>query len=131
MGISKDNRLRNEGMAFALKIAREGGVDGLEAELKKRGIVDMPLRLTSAKAQEFSEKVKTNVVNHILLLSLITLRDEFGFGKDRLSRFQQRFNEKADCIAGDWTTWQDQVAILAEEVGIEFEEYMKDTTVRV
>lgn len=129
--LSKETQWRNEGMAYALKIAKESGVNALEEELKMRGLTDVPLRVNKQKAQEFCDNVKENVVNHVLLLSLVTLRDEFEFGAKRLKQFQERFTDKASCIAGDWTTWEEQVKVLAEEVGIEYVEYMKDVTVRV
>lgn len=129
--LKKDEQKRREGMAYALKVAKEKGIDGLEEELKRRNATEAPIRITNAQLQEYSENVKRNVTNHVLLLTLVTLRDEFEFGEKRLDRFQKRFNDKAECIAGDWTTWNEQVKTLAEEVGIEYEEYMQDVTVRI
>ncbi|RHP98979.1 hypothetical protein DW996_12435 [Roseburia sp. AM51-8] len=129
--LKKDEQLRREGMSYALRVAKENGVEGLENELHRRNASEVPLRITKAQMQQYSESVKENVVNHILLLSLVTLRDEFEFGAKRLKQFQERFTDKASCIAGDWTTWEEQVKVLAEEVGIEYVEYMKDVTVRV
>ena len=129
--LKKDEQLRREGMSYALRVAKENGVEGLENELHRRNASEVPLRITKAQMQQYSESVKENVVNHILLLSLVTLRDEFEFGAKRLKQFQERFTDKASCIAGDWTTWEEQVKVLAEEVDIEYVEYMKDVTVRV
>lgn len=129
--LKKDEQLRREGMSYALRVAKENGVEGLENELHRRNASEVPLRITKAQMQQYSESVKENVVNHILLLSLVTLRDEFEFGAKRLKQFQERFTDNASCIAGDWTTWEEQVKVLAEEVGIEYVEYMKDVTVRV
>lgn len=129
--LKKDEQLRREGMSYALRVAKKNGVEGLENELHRRNASEVPLRITKAQMQQYSESVKENVVNHILLLSLVTLRDEFEFGAKRLKQFQERFTDKASCIAGDWTTWEEQVKVLAEEVGIEYVEYMKDVTVSV
>ena len=129
--LKKDEQLRREGMSYALRVAKENGIEGLENELHRRNASEVPLRITKAQMQQYSESVKENVVNHILLLSLVTLRDEFEFGAKRLKQFQERFTDKASCIAGDWTTWEEQVKVLAEEVGIEYVEYIKDVTVRV
>lgn len=129
--LKKDEQLRREGMSYALRVAKENGVEGLENELHRRNASEVPLRITKAQMQQYSESVKENVVNHILLLSLVTLRDEFEFGAKRLKQFQERFTDKASCIAGDWTTWEEQVKVLAEKVGIEYVEYIKDVTVRV
>lgn len=129
--LKKDEQLRREGMAYALRVAKEKGVDGLEAELERRNATEVPLRISNQQLQQFSDACKANIMNHILLLTLVTLRDEFDFGEKCLKQFQSRFNEKAECIAGDWSDWEQQVSILAEEVGIEYVEYMKDTTVKI
>ena len=43
-----------------------------------------------------------------------------GFGKKRLLEFREIFNNKTDCITNpDWSCWDDQIAILKEECGID------------
>lgn len=37
MKLSKEERARRDGMAYALKVAKEKGVEGLEEEIKRRG----------------------------------------------------------------------------------------------
>lgn len=51
----------------------------------------------------------------MLAMSLMTLRDEFTFGKKRLERFKDRFTEKAASLAEDYCTWLDIVDVLKEE----------------
>lgn len=46
MKLSKEERARREGMAYALKVAKEKGVDGLEEEMKRRGVSIAPLHTT-------------------------------------------------------------------------------------
>jgi hypothetical protein len=69
---------------------------------------------------DFQERVKYNTVDTIKILACVTLRDEFGFGKDRLKRFAERFMLKTECLADDYTNWQEQIDILREECGLEF-----------
>jgi hypothetical protein len=38
-----------------------------------------------------------------------------------LRRFAERFMLKTECLVGDYTDWQEQIDILCEECGLEFE----------
>ena len=42
--MSKEEQARREGMAYALRLAREKGLDALEADLKMRNAIDLPLQ---------------------------------------------------------------------------------------
>ena len=46
--MSKEEQARREGMAYALSFAREKGLDALEADLKMRNAIDLPLRVSKA-----------------------------------------------------------------------------------
>lgn len=37
----------------------------------------------------------------------------------------ERFDNKAECLAEDYTTWDEQIKIIAEECGIDMEEERK------
>ncbi len=42
--MSKEEQARREGMAYALRFAREKGLDALEADLKMRNAIDLPFK---------------------------------------------------------------------------------------
>lgn len=77
-----------------------------------------------------SKKNFDNVVEEIADVEVM-LHDEFGFGHDRLNRFKERFNFKAECIGDSFTDWQDQIEILREECGLEYSIRFNDKNVRV
>ena len=56
--LKKDEQLRREGMSYALRVAKENGVEGLENELHRRNASEVPLRITKAQMQQYSESVK-------------------------------------------------------------------------
>lgn len=117
----KIHESRMSGAAWILEIAKRDGIDKAEEELKRRGAVFVPLEIPTKILDEFSEKVKWNAIDTIVLLSCATLRDEFGFGHDRLVRFMDRFTEKAECLSEpDCVKWNDYIEMMKEEVGIEF-----------
>ena len=131
MSKSKEEQARREGMSYALRYAREQGLDALEADLKKRGAYNIPVRIDDKALKDFTDNAKNMMLDTILILASVTLHDEFGFGRERLERFMKRFNFKAECIGEDYTDWQDQIAILKEECGLEYSIRMNEKDVRL
>lgn len=128
---SKEEQARLQGMSYALRVAKEKGIDGLEQELKRRQAYNIPVKISNKDLQEFTTNAKNMMLDTILILASVTLHDEFGFGHDRLNRFKERFNFKAECIGEDFTDWQDQIDILREECGLEYSIRFNDKNVRV
>ena len=118
--MSKEEQARREGMAYALRLAREKGLDALEADLKMRNAIDLPLRVSKADLDKFSDNVKYNTV------LAVTMHDEFGFGNKRIKQMFERFDNKAECIAEDYSTWEEQISIIAEECGIDMDSERRD-----
>lgn len=131
MARDKLEEARREGMAYALNIAKTKGIGGLEEECKFRGATKMPLALPKNAIDECVLKIKENTIDTITILSAITLRDQFGFGAERIKRYVDRFNSKAECIMDDYTTWDEQIQILKEECGLEFKIRKNDKDVKV
>ena len=128
---SKEEQARLQGMSYAIKVAKEKGIDGLEEELKRRKAYNIPVRIGDKELQAFTDNAKNMMLDTILILASVTLHDEFGFGHDRLNRFKERFNFKAECIGDSFTDWQDQIEILKEECGLEYSIRFNDKNVRV
>lgn len=129
--MDKKEIARRDGMAYALRVARERGIEGLEEEIKYRNITEIPIALPRAKIDECIENIKLNTIDTMLILSASTLRDEFGFDKERLARFIERFNLKTDCLVEDYCTWNDQIQALADECGIELSIRHNDKNIRL
>lgn len=115
----KEERARLSGMSYALRIAKEKGVDGLEADLKMRGALGLPVGAGKKELSEFTVKVKNNVLDTVLIMACMVLRDEFDFGAKRVQRFIDRFNLKAACLADDYVEWKDIQETLQKELGID------------
>lgn len=108
-------------MAFALRIAREKGVDELEKEIARRNISGINARLTHQEIDQASDRIKQMVLDTVLAMSCMTLHDEFGFGKDRLIRFKKRFSDKSECIMDGYDSWADLLEVLEEETHVKLE----------
>ena len=118
--MKKYNWGRNDGLALAMKIVKEGGVEALEKEIRDRGVCGVHTNLTMRELEEAMVPIKQNCVDTMLAMSLATLRDEFGFGKKRLEQFIDRFSLKANCL-GEYIKWSEIVAQLEEETGVKVE----------
>ncbi len=119
--ISKEERLRQEGMAQAYRIVQTKGIDGLKKDMEMRGITGVPVGISPSAIEESIRRIKENTVDTVRILAAMALRDEFGFGKTRLDRFVQRFNLKTECLQAEYMTWEDMTKTLKEELGITFE----------
>lgn len=128
--IDKEEQARREGMAYALRIAKEKGIDALEEDLKMRNAIGLPVGVNRKALNQFTENVKFNTVDTMVILMAVTLHDEFGFGEKRVQRAIDRFMFKANCLDEDYTTWQEQIEILKEELGIELSIRANDKDVR-
>lgn len=128
--IDKEEQARREGMAYALRIAKKKGIEALEEDLKMRNAIGLPVGVDRKALNQFTENVKFNTVDTMVILMAVTLHDEFGFGEKRVQRAIDRFMFKANCLDEDYTTWQEQIEILKEELGIELSIRANDKDVR-
>ena len=117
--ISKEEQARLQGMSYALKVAKEKGIDGLENDLKMRNIVNLPIPVSRKALDECIVNIKNNVVDTFIVLLAATLHDEFGFGEKRVRRAIDVFNFKAECLADDYCTWNDYIEVIKDELNIE------------
>ena len=117
--LNKEEQWRREGMSYALKIAREKGIDELEKELKIRNATQLPLKVSVKAMEECVNNIKNQTIDTVIILMAATLHDEFGFGEKRVQRAIDRFDLKAECLSDGYCTWQDQIDIIKEEIGIE------------
>lgn len=117
--LDKEEQARSDGMPYALRIARERGIEGLEEEIKFRNATFLPIAVPRAACDEAIARIKYNTIDTMLVLSAVTLRDEFEFGKKRINQFIERFNLKTECLCDDYVSWDDLIQQLREECGIE------------
>lgn len=110
---------REDGLQLALSIVKERGIEGLEEEIRFRNITGIHTMLAKKDLDKATMKIKEMTIDTFTILSVATLRDEFGYGMKRLTRFIDRMNLKAECLLDDMVTWQDFIDNIKEETGIE------------
>ena len=119
--LNKIEAARWDGFNRACRIAKEQGVEALLEEQKRRGVSKISVAISDASLKAYSLEVKQACLQTVLLMGSAVLRDEFGFGRDRMSRFIKRFNYKSECLADDYLKWSDLAIQMAAETGIDFE----------
>ena len=129
--LSKEEMARREGMAYALKVAKEKGISGLEAELIMRNALNLPLRISQKDMKTFSNNVKMNTIDTVMVLMAVTLHDEFVSGPKRVQRAINRLQFKADCVTENYSTMQEQINIIKEELNINLGIRKNDKDVKI
>lgn len=80
--MKKEERLRREGMAYALRVAKEKGIEALESDMKARGILELPLAMKSYDGmRELYNMLAMRIVSTIKTTTLWTLYDKYGWRK--------------------------------------------------
>lgn len=116
--LSKEESARYSGASWMLDKVKKDGIEAAEKELEWRGVNRIPLAATKADLRKFQDYEKRNTIATVLLMACVTLRDEYGFGRDRMDRFVKRFNEKTSCLVGDYVDWTDLQKTIEEETGL-------------
>ena len=115
----KQMQARTEGMVYALRIAKEKGIEELEKEIEFRGKTGISLNVDRKELNEASKKIKEMTVDTFTIMTLACLHDEFDFGQKRCQRLLDRIDKKADSILDDFATWGDYVEMIKDELGID------------
>ena len=116
--LSKEELARFSGAEWMIRYIKEKGIEAAERELEMRGVRGIPLAVKEGDLVRFSTREKKNTIATMILMACMTLRDEFGFGFDRMNRFIDRFNKKTECLVGKYVSWKDIQETIREETGL-------------
>lgn len=112
-------RGREDGLSLALRIAKEGGIEALEKEIKFRGVTGIHTSLASKDLDKASEQIKEITLDTFTVMSVAVLHDEFGFGEKRCQRYMDGINKAAEYIVDGLATWPDYILAIKEEIGLD------------
>lgn len=119
--LSKEELARYSGAGWAIRLAEQMGLDEAKKELERRGALSIPLAAKKVDIDRFCETEKANTIVTVMLMAAVTLRDEYGFGQERIHRFIERFNTKTKCLVESYVNWEELRDQLAQETGIVIE----------
>lgn len=94
--VTKEFEWRMQGMLFAYDIAKKEGLEALHKDIKTRGFFKTHLSISKKELDDFIGKISHNMYTIALTSICIALHDEFGFGKERLHRFKEKFRKVID-----------------------------------
>ena len=109
---------RSEGMLFAHKIVKTAQAEGrdpvkaLEDELAFRKRVRLDTLLTKKELEEANKRYLANAIESCRALAMVTLWDEFHFGKVRNARFIDAYTRNTDAFFEGYLTWEDVIETL-------------------
>ena len=120
---------RNEGIAFCDKIATEKGLEGLQRVTRQKNLAGLRTLIDPKDLDKDLINIKMQILDTVLIMSLIVLKDEFDFGSKRLDRFKKRFNDKTECLESGNVTWVDMIEQIQQENDIKLQLRENDTKV--
>ena len=117
--MTKEERWRMEGLAFCLRVLEQNGndVEALKSEIRRRGAAGIPIGVTPKQEKDFCDGVKKAVLDTVLLMSMAVLHDTFGFGRDRVARFVEAFNNASELLGDDCINWTEIQQGIADQLG--------------
>lgn len=119
--ISKEEQARRDGFDYFVRLYRQQSIriQEIEEEIQRRNIKGVPIGLDKKTEEEYCASIRQNTLDTVLIMSEWVLHNKMGFGRIRLNRFKEWFNEAAEFLVGDYYSWGDLRKTLEEETGIE------------
>ena len=109
---------RRQGFLTAYKVVKQAAEEGkdpvavLKAELDYRKITKIMIPVTKRELDLAGQRYKENAVNSCGALAMVTLWDEFHFGKVRNARFIDAYTRNTDAFFEGYLTWEDVIETL-------------------
>ena len=110
---------KEDGLLLAARIVEKDGLAGLEEEIRYRNITGIHTGLARKELEKATTRIKEMTLDTFTVLSVAVLRDEFEFGRKRISWFIERMNLKAECLVDDMVTWKDFTDDIRQDLGID------------
>lgn len=120
----KEEKWRNEGADYALRVAKEKGVDGLERDLRCRGALGLSTVIPYKAAEEMYGMLAERILCTVKVMAMWTLYEEDGWRSVRLKRFSEQMDKHSEmCMSLDnfgknYVRISDMAKELQEKCGI-------------
>lgn len=96
MGMNRDMRFYNDGLARAYEIVKSMGIEGLEAEIRKRGAYSIPANTNSYQVRKAAREYCSAELMIVATAMAATLELDMMLPPSALAQFLYKFNEKCD-----------------------------------
>lgn len=89
---------RNQGIVFALELARKGGIEALEREVAARNISGLSMTMAQKEVEQNIRTMQFHSTRMSIAIALVTLLDEFRMSKMQVRKFKETFDHKVEEI---------------------------------
>jgi PBP1b-binding outer membrane lipoprotein LpoB len=113
---------RNQGMLYALKIVKDGGIEALERKVEFYNITGISMLPAKKEDEYIIRKLSEHATEVAIAFALTTLMDEFSFSSYQLQKFKRVFDAKVfEVLSGGDVdqSMADQVDRISREAGID------------
>ena len=120
----KEEKWRNEGAAYALRVAKDKGIDGLERDLRCRGALGFSTVIPHKAAEELYGMLAERILCTVKVMAMWTLYEEDGWRSVRLKRFSEQMDKHSemctclDSFGKNYVRISDMAKELQERCGI-------------
>lgn len=122
--INKEFQWRMQGILHAREVVEKDGLEGLDKEIKMRGFMQAPLVYSKGQIDGWWDELSTNLYATMTTVAGMVLREHFGFGKQRLLKFRNEFQNMTksaldlDYLGSHYVTLEDYANELNEQFDI-------------
>ena len=108
-------------MIYAYKLVKEGGVEALTEDMKRRNFLRAPMKFTAKQIKEFYDEISANLYNNMLTTVCYTLYELYGFEGCKLQEFKRAFDNNVgnaldlDYMGEHYVKLEDYAAELNEK----------------
>ena len=88
-------------------------------------------RYTRDQVEAVTTMEVNRVMGNLLASVLLTLRDEHGFGNQRLAKFMDDSFSQMDAISNEYVTAQEILETIEDETGLNYYEYANEIAKKV
>lgn len=103
------------------KQQKKKGLEELQRVTRQRNLAGLRTLIDPRELDQDFRDATLQILDTVLIMSLIVLKDEFDFGTKRLDRFKKRFNDKTECLETGNVTWIDMIEQVREENNIKLD----------
>ena len=125
---NKEQRIYLEGMAYAYKIAKEGGMEALEREVKFRGLNNIPLNVNADQLIAISRGRSKEELMFVATAMAETMTEYMKMPPSIIKDYLKKFNERIEEYRMDPEVFNKAQDNLNRNIGLNemVEQYRKE-----
>ena len=109
---------QREGLAKALEIVRQGGIEALEKECANRGATRVPLQVPTRAVEDCVTRIKNCTLDTMMVLSAYVLYEYNGFSFKQIEKFIADMESESDNLQS-FEDWENYIKHIKDKTGIE------------